>query len=124
LQTGEVNVVVQATEKRHTDLPKVPLAFDLIKDEEGKQMLRAGALLPSTVTRVYVTTPGTPKDRVKMLQKAFSDTLKDKAFMAEAEKAKLEMDPLTGDEVEKAVGEMFNINDALKSKLRAILTAK
>jgi hypothetical protein len=71
-----------------------------------------------------VTTPGTPKDRVKMLQKAFADTLKDKAFLAEAEKAKLELDPLTGDEVEKAVGDMFNIDDKLKSKLSAILTAK
>jgi tripartite-type tricarboxylate transporter receptor subunit TctC len=124
LQSGEVNVVIQATEKLHADLTKVPRAFDLIKNDEGKQLLRAGALLPSTVTRVYVTTPGTPKDRVKMLQKAFADTLKDKAFVAEAEKAKLEVDPLTGDEVEKAVGEMFNLDDALKSKLRAILTAK
>jgi tripartite-type tricarboxylate transporter receptor subunit TctC len=124
LQSGEVNVVIQATEKRHPDLPKVPLAFELIKNEEGKQLLRAGGLLPSTVTRVYVTTPGTPKDRVKMLQKAFADTLKDKAFLAEAEKAKLELDPLTGDEVEKAVGDMFNIDDKLKSKLSAILTAK
>jgi tripartite-type tricarboxylate transporter receptor subunit TctC len=124
LQTGEVNVVIQATQKPHPDLPKVPLAFDLIKSEEGKQLLRAGGLLPSTVTRVYVTTPGTPKDRVKMLQKAFADTLKDKTFVAEAEKANLEIDPLTGDEVEKAVGEMFNIDEGLKSKLRAILTAK
>jgi tripartite-type tricarboxylate transporter receptor subunit TctC len=124
LQSGEVNVVIQATQKPHPDLTKVPLAFDLIKDEQGKQLLRAGGLLPSTVTRLYVTTPGTPKDRVKILQKAFSDTLKDKAFVAEAEKTKLEIDPLTGDEVEKAVGEMFNIDEGLKSKLHAILTAK
>jgi tripartite-type tricarboxylate transporter receptor subunit TctC len=81
-------------------------------------------LLPSTVTRVYATTPGTPKNRVKILQTAFSNTLKDKAFMAEAEKAKLEIDPLTGNDVEKTVGEMFNIDEGLKSKLKAILTAK
>jgi tripartite-type tricarboxylate transporter receptor subunit TctC len=124
LQSGDVNVVIQATQKPHADLPKVPLAFDLIKDEEGKQLLRAGGLLPSTVTRVYATTPGTPKDRVKILQNAFSATLKDKAFVEEAEKAKLEIDPLTGAEVEKAVGEMFNIDEGLKSKLNAILTAK
>jgi hypothetical protein len=61
---------------------------------------------------------------VKILQTAFSNTLKDKAFMAEAEKAKLEIDPLTGNDVEKTVGEMFNIDEGLKSKLKAILTAK
>jgi hypothetical protein len=44
--------------------------------------------------------------------------------MAEAEKAKLEIDPLTGNDVEKTVGEMFNIDEGLKSKLKAILTAK
>jgi tripartite-type tricarboxylate transporter receptor subunit TctC len=124
LQSGEVNVVIQATQKPHPDLTKVPLAFDLIKNEEGKQLLRAGGLLPSTVTRVYATTPGTPKNRVKILQTAFSNTLKDKAFMAEAEKAKLEIDPLTGSDVEKTVAEMFNIDEGLKSKLKAILTAK
>jgi tripartite-type tricarboxylate transporter receptor subunit TctC len=96
----------------------------LIKNEEGKQLLRAGGLLPSTVTRVYATTPGTPRDRVKILQTAFSNTLKDKAFMAEAEKAKLEIDPLSGDEVAKTVDEMFNIDEGMKSKLNSILTSK
>jgi tripartite-type tricarboxylate transporter receptor subunit TctC len=124
LQTGEVNVVIQATAKAHADLTKVPLAFDLVKSEEGKQLLRAGGLLPSTVTRVYATTPGTPKDRVKLLQNAFSETLKDKAFVAEAEKAQLEIDPLTGAEVEKAVAEMFDINESVKTKLNTILTSK
>ena len=67
---------------------------------------------------------GTPKDRVKTLQKAFADTLKDKAFVAEAEKSKLEIDPLTGDEVHKTVGEMFDVDEGLKTKLKAILTSK
>jgi tripartite-type tricarboxylate transporter receptor subunit TctC len=124
LQSGEVNVVIQATPKPHPDLPKVPLAFDLIKTEEGKQLLRAGGLLPSAITRVYATTPGTPKDRVKILQSGFANTLKDKAFLAEAEKAKLEVDPLTGAEVEKTVGELFALDEGLKSKLNAILSAK
>jgi tripartite-type tricarboxylate transporter receptor subunit TctC len=124
LKSGDVNVVIQATQKPHADLPKVPLAFDLVKTEENKRLLRTGALLPSTVTRVYATTPGTPKDRVKTLQKAFADTLKDKAFVAEAEKSKLEIDPLTGDEVHKTVGEMFDVDEGLKTKLKAILTSK
>ena len=124
LQSGEVNVVIQATQKPHPDLRNVPLAFDLIKNEEGKQLLRAGGLLPSTITRVYATRPGTPKDRVKILQSAFAATLKDKAFVAEAEKAGLEIDPLTGAEVEKTVSELFSIDEGLKSKLKTILTSK
>lgn len=124
LQSDEVRVVIQAAEKTHPDIPKVPLAFDLIKGDEGKRLLRAGGLLPSSVTRVYATTPGTPKDRLKMLRDAFAATMKDKAFLAEANKAQLEIDPLTGDEVGKAVNEMFDLDAGLKAKLKTILTAK
>lgn len=124
LKTGEVNVVIQVPPKPHPDLLKVPSAFDHIKTEEGKQLLRTGGLLPSTVTRVYATRPGTPKERVKILQQAFAAMLKDKAFVAEAQKAQLEIDPLTGDEVGKIVAEMFDIDEKLKNKLRAILAVK
>ena len=124
LQTGDVNVVIQGAPKSHPDLKKVPNAFDLVKTDEEKRLLATGVVLPSSVTRVYATTPGTPKDRVRILQKAFADTLKDPEFLAEAKKAQLEIDPLTGDEVGKAVSEMFDLSPSLQGKLKDILTAK
>ena len=124
LQTGDVNVVIQVAPKSHPDLKKVPNAFDLVKTDEEKRLLATGVVLPSSVTRVYATTPGTPKDRVRILQKAFADTLKDPEFLAEAKKAQLEIDPLTGDEVGKAVSEMFDLSPSLQGKLKDILTAK
>ena len=87
-------------------------------------VLTTGVVLPSSVTRVYATTPGTPKDRVRILQKAFSDTLKDPEFVAEAKKAQLEIDPLTGEEVGKAVSEMFDLSPGLQAKLKDMLSAK
>ena len=47
--------------------------------------------------------------------------LKDKAFLAEAEKAKLTLDPVTGEELEKMVAELFTLDPALVAKLKAIL---
>ncbi|MDH3444205.1 MAG: hypothetical protein OEN50_09810, partial [Deltaproteobacteria bacterium] len=85
---------------------------------------RYGFLLPSDVTRVYATTPGTPKDRVQTLRRAFSETLKDPKFVDETTKVNLEINPLTGEEVAKHVGEMFDINPSLKSKLASILAVK
>jgi tripartite-type tricarboxylate transporter receptor subunit TctC len=79
---------------------------------------------PGAITRVYVTTPTTPKDRVQTLRKAFADTLKDPDFLAEAKKVQLEVNPLNGEEVGKIVDNMFNLNPAVVSKLASILAVK
>ena len=124
LQSGNVNVVVQATPRALSDLSKVPVALEVAKTEEARQLIKAGAIDVSSITRVFVTTPGTPKDRVQTLRKAFTDTLKDPEFVAEAKKSGLEIDPLTGEEAEKIVAELFNLSPATVSKLAAVLAVK
>lgn len=124
LQSGNVSVIIQATSKALPELPKVPVALELAKTEEARQLIRYGVIAPSMITRVYVTTPGTPKDRVQMLRKAFADTLKDPEFVAEAKKSKLEIDPLTGEEVQKIVSEFFTLSPSTVSKLAAVLSVK
>ena len=124
LQSGNVAVVIQVTPKALPELLKVPVALDVAKSDEARQLIKAGAINPSTITRVYVTTPGTPKERVQILRRAFQDTLRDPEFVAEAKKANLEIDPLTGEEVEKIVAELFNISPSTVSKLAAVLAVK
>ncbi|MBI2211510.1 MAG: hypothetical protein HYU47_13125, partial [Deltaproteobacteria bacterium] len=66
----------------------------------------------------------TPKDRVRLLRKAFADTLKDPAFLAEAKKSKLDIDPIPGDEMEKVVGGLFKIEPGMVAKLKDVLVPK
>jgi tripartite-type tricarboxylate transporter receptor subunit TctC len=110
LQSGEVTPILQVTQKKQPDLQHVPLALDLAKTEDAKQIIRAGGIAPSAVTRVYVTTPKTPKDRIDILRKAFANTLKDPEFLLEAKKGGLEVNPLDGDEVKKVVDSLFALN--------------
>lgn len=124
LDSGNVNVVIQATPRALPELAKVPVALDMAKTEEARQLIKAGAIDPSVITRVFVTAPGTPKERVQGLRKAFADTLKDPEFSAEAKKSGLEIDPLTGEEVEKIVAGLFNLNPVVVSKLAAVLAVK
>jgi len=124
IQSGEVNPVVQATAKKIPDLPNVPLALDLAKTEEARLLLKAGAVDPAAIVRVYVTTPRIPKDRLQILRRAFSNTLTDPAFVAEMKKSNLDINPLTGEEVEKIVHSLFKLNPALLSKLAKILATK
>jgi hypothetical protein len=58
-----------------------------------------------------------------MLRKAFEDTLKDPAFLAEAEKSKLYIDPVKGEDFEKTVARLFTVNPAVLAKLKEILVS-
>jgi tripartite-type tricarboxylate transporter receptor subunit TctC len=124
LESGDVFPVLQLASKKQPDLANVPHALDVAKTEEERQIIRAGAMEPGAITRVYVTTPGTPKERVQILRQAFAATLKDPDFLAEAKKVQLEVNPLTGEEVGKIVEGMFSLNQGTISKLAAILAVK
>lgn len=124
LQSGEVNVVLQVTAKKIPDLPHAPLALDLAKGDEARQLLKAGAIDPAAIVRVYVTAPRTPKDRLKILRTAFMNTLTDPEFVAEAKKTNLDINPLNGDEVKTIVDSLFKLSPSMLSKLATMLAVK
>ena len=123
-QSGEVNVVLQVTAKKLPDFPNVPLALDLAKTAEQRQLLKAGAIDPAAIVRVYVTAPRTPKDRLQILRGAFAKTLIDPEFVAETKKINIDINPLTGEEVKKIVDDLFKLPPPMVSKLAAILAPK
>jgi tripartite-type tricarboxylate transporter receptor subunit TctC len=65
--------------------------------------------------------PGTPKGRVQVLRRAFADTMKDPAFLAEAKKANLDINPADGVELEENVRKIFNLEAPLIARLKEIL---
>jgi tripartite-type tricarboxylate transporter receptor subunit TctC len=121
LDAGQVSIVLQAVPKAHLDLPKVPVAMELAKTDEAKKLIQAGIHDTAAITRPYALPPGTPKDRVQMLRRAFRETLQDKDFLAEATKSKLDVDPLSGEEVEKIVAGLFKLDSALVARMAEIL---
>jgi tripartite-type tricarboxylate transporter receptor subunit TctC len=121
LETGDVVVVLQGVPKPFPDLPNVPVAINLAKTDEARQLIEVGIHYPSIFDRPFVLPPNTPKDRVQILRKALQETLKDKEFLAETEKAKLDLNPVTGEELEKAVAHLFKIDPAMSAKLKEIL---
>jgi tripartite-type tricarboxylate transporter receptor subunit TctC len=121
LDAGNVAVVLQVNPKPHRELPKVPNAIDFASDENSKLLLKYGGHDPAAITRPYAVAPGTPKDRVEMLRKAFAETLKDAEFMADAKKSRLDTDPLTGEQIEKIVAQLFKMDASLIKQLKDIL---
>lgn len=121
LDTGDAVVVLQANRKNHPDLPNIPQALKLAKTEEGRKMIEVGIHGDSDIVRTYTLPPGTPKDRVQALRKAFEATLKDAEFVADAKKSRLNVDPVPADEVEKAISGLFRLDQTLVGKLKDVL---
>jgi hypothetical protein len=112
---------LQVNPKPHPELAKVPNAIDYAPSENGRQLLKYGGHDPATITRLYAVAPGTPKDRVQTLRKAFAEVMKHPDFIADAQKSKLDTDPLSGEQIEKIVASLFKMEPGLVNQLKEIL---
>jgi tripartite-type tricarboxylate transporter receptor subunit TctC len=124
LETGEARVLIQAVPKADADLPKVPVAMELAKTEEAKQLIQIGIHDHSAILRPFALPPGTPKGVVKTMQRAFQRTMQDSQFTAEMKQAKLGLDPVEPEEIVRIVGGMSKLDSNLAAKLRDILGIK
>jgi tripartite-type tricarboxylate transporter receptor subunit TctC len=61
--------------------------------------------------------PDTPKERLETLRKAFAATLRDPEFLAEAKKTKLDIEPVSGEEIEGYVKQIYSMSDKVKENL-------
>ena len=73
------------------------------------------------MSRVYAMPPATPADRVRLLRAALLNTLADPEFVADARQAKLDIDPISGEEATRLIGELFRMSPAVLAKLKELL---
>ncbi len=111
----KMKIIVQLAGPKHDDWKDVPQLIDYMKTDEQKQLHQ---LIFKTyeISRVFVAPPDVPADRVAAIRKAFEATMKDKAFLADAEKTRIEISPTTADEVRALVAELYKTPPALVKK--------
>jgi tripartite-type tricarboxylate transporter receptor subunit TctC len=105
----------------HADLPKVPLSISFAKTPEARQLIDAGVHQPGTITYGYSLPPGTAKERVQILRRAFTQAVKDPDLLNDANKANLEIAPASGAEIALAIENMFKTPAAVVAKLKETL---
>ena len=115
LDEKKINILIQLSYQKHPELQHVPLAGDLAKTQEEKQMINLFAAR-QVMGRPFFSTPDLPPDRAAALRKAFMDTLKDPEYEAEADKLKLENTPVSGERVQKIVSEIYATPKAVVQK--------
>jgi tripartite-type tricarboxylate transporter receptor subunit TctC len=106
VRSKKVKLLFQVSLAKHRDLPDVPLLLDLAKTPEQKQILRLFAVR-QVMGRPFLAPPDVPKDRAEALRRAFDLTMADPDFLAEATKAKLEINPVAGVKVEEIVKAIY-----------------
>ncbi|MGZ8467148.1 MAG: Bug family tripartite tricarboxylate transporter substrate binding protein [Candidatus Binatia bacterium] len=121
LESGTLKVVLQATLKSHPELKQIPVAYELAKTDEAKKLMATVLRANSPTVRPFMAPPATPNDRVQLLRKAFMDTWKDPELVAEAKKARLDIDPADGADLEQNIREIFKLEPSQIAKLKEIL---
>jgi tripartite-type tricarboxylate transporter receptor subunit TctC len=105
------------------ELANVPLFNEVLKDPNHLNTYKA-YMAQMEYQRPLTVAPGTPKDRLEILRRAFKATLGDPEFLAEAKKAKLDVTYVSGEEIEKVVNEVLSISPKIKENLQYLSQAK
>jgi len=116
----KMHLLMQFSLAKHADLPDVPLIMDLAKSDEQRQMFRL-IFARQVMGRPFQGPPGVPADRLRALQTAFMDTMKDPEFLAEADRAQFEIRPVAGGAIEQLVAEALRTPPAVAEKAGALV---
>ena len=115
-----INILVQVGVRRAPDLPDVPLMSELAKNDEDRQVL---TFLSSDmgIARAFATTPGTPPERVAALRKAFADMLRDPQFIADTQKAQMDISSSSGEEAQRLAASIINMPPGVLARAKALM---
>jgi tripartite-type tricarboxylate transporter receptor subunit TctC len=119
----KLHVLLQLSLHKHPELPDVPLVVDLARTAAERQILTL-IFARQVMGRPFLAPPDIPADRAEALRAAFMATMTDPAFVAEAEQAQLEVNPVTGEELQQLVAEIYRTPPEVVQKAAALLAAK
>jgi tripartite-type tricarboxylate transporter receptor subunit TctC len=112
-----ITPIVQVGLEKEPDLPDVPLLRELARTPQERQVLDFMSLAVA-IGRPIATTPGVPADRVAALRKAFDETLRDPAFIADAEKQRLEIRAMAGGQLADLVRQVIETPAELRERVK------
>src|SRR5262245_11085635 len=120
LDEKKINVLVQLSLNKHADLPDVSLVMDFAKTDQQRQIFKL-VFARQPMGRPFLAPPGVPAERTAILRNAFMDTMRDPGFLTEAEKMKLEINPVSGDAVQAIVQDVYRTPKSIAAAVANIV---
>ena len=118
-----INIIAQLALKRSPELPDVPLIFDFASDDRQRQILKL-VLSRQSMARPFAAPPDLPADRKQALRSAFDQTMIDPEFLAEARQRGLEVNPVSGADIDKLVDELYRTAPEIVAEARAAVSGE
>jgi hypothetical protein len=119
LSNKDITVIVQAGPKA-ADLPFVPSIEDVIPDPDNRKVVEL--LVSGTrLGRPLATTPGVPEERVKALRDAYAAMLQDPEYLKDVTAARLDPNPIRGEDLAKTVNELMAMPQAVKARGKKLI---
>jgi tripartite-type tricarboxylate transporter receptor subunit TctC len=120
LKEKKIIMLVQVGLKRDPELPDVPLLLELVSNDLDRKVMTFLSA-ETAISRALVTTTDVPPERIEALRRAFDATVKDPQFLAEAEKAKMDIGPMTGEESQKIADSIVNTPPGVIDRAKVVL---
>jgi tripartite-type tricarboxylate transporter receptor subunit TctC len=119
LKSGATRVILQQGMVRDAAFPDIPTAIEIVSKPEDKQMFEI-AFAEQVMGRPFVMPPGVPADRVKVLRDAFDKAVKDPALLEDAKTQNMEIDPVSGAEINALLDRVYAAPPDLVTRLREL----
>ena len=123
LAEKKIFILVQVGVKRNPELPDIPTMQELAKNARDRQVLEFISV-DTAISRPLVTNAGVPHERIDALRRAFDATMKDREFLAEAERANTDISPTTGAAAQRVALDIFNTPPEILALARELIQGK
>jgi tripartite-type tricarboxylate transporter receptor subunit TctC len=120
LAQKKINLLLQMALKKSPELPDVPLIADQVKTERERLIIKL-MMSRQQMGWPFIAPPDLPADRAQALRKAFDETMKDPEFLAEAKQRRLDVNPMSGAEIDKLIGEIYQTPPDVIAATKAVI---
>jgi tripartite-type tricarboxylate transporter receptor subunit TctC len=121
VKNDKINVIVQIGRQKHPDLPNVPLIMDFVQGDENKTIWNV-MLAMAALGRPFAAPPGVPVEQVRTLRQAFDATIKDPAFVADMQKSRRELTPVSGAAMQAMIADVAKTPKEVLGKIDRLTT--
>jgi tripartite-type tricarboxylate transporter receptor subunit TctC len=115
---GQLKVLLVMATDRDPAYPDAPTALELASSDRDKEALRV-AYAPTILGQPFVAPPQTPPDRLQVLRRAFRETLRDPAFLADAKVQSAELNPVGARRMVQLINEVYATPEGIADYLRS-----
>ncbi len=116
----KINFIMQVGLQRHPDLKSVPLLLELTQNEADRDILRFLSA-ETAIARSMVLAPGAPKERIEALRRAYDAVMADPQFIADADKAKMDVSAMKGEDAQPIADGIVNTRPETLARARLLL---